>query len=150
MIKINFAVDYNNLLHYNSREMMGVRVINLQNLRGIKRLFLYEISLTILVAVIAFLFSGSTAAISALLGGVVSIIPNICFASKLFRHQGANSAKKIINDFYKGEALKIFLSVVLFALVFKFIYIMPLVFFAVYIMVQICIWFAPFIFDNDA
>ena len=109
---------------------------------------MYEAILTIILTVIALLFSGTIAARSALLGGVVSIIPNICFASKLFRHQGAHSAKKIINGFYKGEALKIFLSVVLFTLVFKYIYIIPFVFFAVYIMVQICIWFAPLIFDN--
>lgn len=118
---------------------------NQRGLQGAQRLLLCQLSITMLLATIAMLFS-STAAVSAILGGLVSIVPTAYFATKLFRHQGAHAARQIINSFYKGEALKIVLTIVLFALVFKFFNIVPLVFFAVYIMAQMVFWFAPLIF----
>ena len=97
-------------------------------------------------AAIVMLFSTMVAGVSAILGGLVSIVPTAYFARKLFRYQGAHAARQIINSFYKGEALKIALTIILFALVFKFFNIIPLVFFAVYIMAQMVFWFAPLIF----
>jgi ATP synthase protein I len=128
--------------------MVGRTVKNQQGLHGAYRLFAWQLSITMLLATVAILASGLTAAISALLGGLVSIVPNIYFALKLFRYQGARAAKQIVNSFYKGEAAKIALSVLMFALVFKFFTIIPLVFFAVYIVVQMVVWFAPLIFAN--
>lgn len=100
--------------------------------------------LTLLFAVIL----NSKAAISALLGGLVCIIPNAYFAIKLFQHQGARSARKIVNGFYKGEALKLLLSFILFTAVFIFCKITPLAFFTSYILILMTHWFAPWIIDN--
>jgi ATP synthase protein I len=123
-------------------------VKNQHGLRGARRLLVCQLSMTMLVATIAALFWSMTAARSALLGGLVSIVPTAYFATTLFKHQGARAARQIVNSFYKGEALKIALTVILFALVFKFINIIPLVFLSVYIMVQMVFWFAPLIFSN--
>lgn len=128
--------------------MMGETLKNRQGLQGARRLLLCQLGITMLCVIIAVLCAGTKAAMSALLGGMVSIIPSAYFASVLFRHQGAHAAKKIVSSFYKGEALKIMLSVTLFALVFKFFNVIPLVFFAVYIVAQMVFWFAPLIFDN--
>lgn len=119
---------------------------NQRGLQGAQRLLICQLSVTVLFAVIAMLLSSATAATSALLGGVVSMVPTAYFAIKLFRYQGARAARQIVNSFYKGEALKMILTIVLFALVFKFFNIIPLVFFATYIVAQMMFWFAPLLF----
>ena len=121
---------------------------NQPGLRGARRLIVCQLGVTILLGTIALLFGGRTAAGSALLGGVVCIVPNAYFAGKLFRFHGAGSAKKILNSFYSGEALKIILSIALFTLVFKFFNIIPLIFFAVYIVAQMVFWLSPLIFND--
>ena len=122
---------------------------NQQGVRGARRLFACQFAVTLLLAVLAMLFSGVIAAESAILGGLVCILPNAYFARKLFRYNGAGAAKKIVDSFYRGEALKIFLSIALFTLVFKFFIIVPLIFFAVYIVTQMVFWFSPLIFVNN-
>ena len=98
---------------------------------------------------IALLLSGIMAAKTVILGGLVSIVPNALFARILFKHQGAQVAKQIVKGFYKGEAAKLLLTILMFGLVFSCFKIYPLVFFTVYILVQMLIWFAPLLFNNN-
>ena len=128
--------------------MKGRILRNRQGLQGAQRLLTCQLSITLLAATVAIVISGATAAISVLLGGGVTIVPNAYFARTMFRYQGARAAKQIVTSFYKGEAMKMVLTIVLFTLVFKFFTIIPVVFFAVYIVVQMTFWFAPLIFDN--
>ena len=118
------------------------------NERGIIRLWLVQIGITLVIAALCAVLFSINAATSALLGGIVCIIPNAYFASKLFKHQGARAAKQIVNSFYKGEALKIVLSIFLFTTVFVLCRITPLAFFASYILVLMTHWFAPWIIVN--
>ena len=127
---------------------MGGIVKNKHGLRGAYRLFASQLGITLLIALIAALVSGGMAAKSAVLGGLLSVLPNALFARKLFQYQGARAAKQIVNSFYYGEALKIVMSIILFALVFAFCSIKPVVFFATYIVVQMVLWFAPLLFAN--
>jgi len=117
--------------------------------RGIKRLLLFQMIISVFIAVIMGFTLGYVAAKSAILAGLVCIIPNILFAWKLFYYRGARSAKKIVNSFYTGEAIKLFTAMVLFALVFMFTEIRPLVFFLTFIVVQMSIWFAPLFIDKQ-
>ncbi|KTD57170.1 ATP synthase subunit I [Legionella sainthelensi] len=117
--------------------------------RGIVRLWLVQISVTLVFAAFCVLAYSANAGISALLGGVVCIIPNAYFATKLFKYQGARSARQIVNSFYKGEALKIFISIFLFTVVFLFFKITPLAFFVSYIMILMTHWFAPLIINKQ-
>ena len=128
---------------------MGGIVKNQHGIQGARRLFITQLVLTLLLATANLVFIGHVAAVSALLGGAVSIVPSALFAAMLFRHQGARAAKKIVHSFYKGEAMKLATTVLMFALVFKYFIITPLVFFVVYIVAQMVIWFAPIIFDNS-
>jgi ATP synthase protein I len=123
-------------------------VKNKQGLLGARRLFFCQVVIALLIAVVAAIFSGNRAALSAVLGGLVSAVPNAYFALKFFKHQGARAAKQIVNSFYLGEALKIVISIILFALVFIFFHINPLVFFITYIVVQMMVWFAPLMFTK--
>lgn len=118
------------------------------NKRGIVRLWLVQCGITLIIAALCGIIFSINAAISALLGGIVCIIPNAYFASKVFKHQGARAAKQIVNSFYKGEALKIILSVFLFTAVFVLCRITPVAFFASYILVMMTHWFAPWIIVN--
>ncbi len=118
----------------------------MKNQQGVLRLLLGQLGVTVLIAVIARLIGDDRAAVSALVGGIVCILPNAYFAAKLFKHNGARAARQIVNGFYKGEALKLILSVALFALVFKYLNVNPLVFFVTYIAAQMVFWFAPLLF----
>lgn len=118
------------------------------NKRGILRLWLVQLGITLILAALCAIAFNAQAAKSALLGGLVSIIPSAYFAIKLFKHQGARAAKQIVNSFYKGEALKIILSIILFTAVFILCKITPLAFFASYILVLMTHWFAPWIIVN--
>nr|WP_302473904.1 ATP synthase subunit I [Legionella sp. PL877] len=94
------------------------------------------------------LVSSGKQAMSAMLGGLVAIIPAALFARKLFRYQGARAARQIVKGFYLGEALKILSSIILFILVFLLFSLDPIAFFFTYILVLMTHWFAPLFFAN--
>jgi len=118
-------------------------------LRKFKRLFIVQTGLALVIAALSYWLGGTKAAYSAGLGGLVCIVPNMVFAFQLFRHHGARAAKKIVNSFYKGEAIKIIISIVLFAIVFIMFDITPLAFFITYIVVQMSFWTAPWMITNN-
>ena len=122
---------------------------NQQGMRGARRLLLIQLGVTVLIAVMTGLICDGNAALSATAGGLVCVIPNAYFVNKLFGHHGAHAAKQIVNGFYRGEALKILLSIALFALVFKYLNVKPSAFFVAYIAAQMVFWFAPLIIVNN-
>ena len=93
-------------------------------------------------------FRNINEALSALLGGAVAILPALLFAIVLFHYKGAPAAKKIVNSFYRGEALKIAMSIALFALIFCFYSVTPIVFFVTYAVMALSFGFLLLIFDN--
>ena len=117
--------------------------------KGTARLFLLQTAMTAIVTAVLFLLNKNGEAVSALLGGVVAILPSVVFARFLFRYQGARSAKKIVNNFYLGEAAKMALSILLFAVVFQFYRVAPIVFFVTYCFVAITSGFLLLIIDNN-
>lgn len=117
-------------------------------LQGAVRLFRMQLVIILVISIIVLFVFNAQSAISIVLGGLVSIIPNIYFARMLFKHHGAQAARKIVSGFYKGEAIKMLLTMCLFALVFKNLKVVPLAFFAGFIVAQLLIWFAPLFFDN--
>lgn len=127
---------------------MGELVRNRQGLWGARRLLLIQLGVSMLIACIALWVNSVAAAYSAVLGGLVCVVPNAYFVRALFSHGGARAARQIVNGFYRGEALKLTLSAALFTLVFKCFTIDPLVFFMAYITAQMVFWFAPLIVVN--
>jgi ATP synthase protein I len=113
--------------------------------RGLTRLLAIALVMTSLMCMFFAFFQGLVGAYSAALGGGVCILPNAYFAWLLFKYQGAHSAKKIVNSLYKGEAMKIAISIVLFAIIFAFIKIAPIAFFVTFIVVQSVFWVAPWV-----
>lgn len=125
------------------------RVRNLQGMRAVIRLILAQAIVASGVSIVVCITLGFVYAKAALLGGFVGILPNALFARRLFRHAGAHAAKKIVTNFYQGEALKLLSAIALFALVFKYIKPVPWIFFAVYILVQLIFWLSPLIMESD-
>ena len=84
---------------------------------------------------------GTIAALSAALGGIACLVPSLAFAYRAFRFSGARSAKKILQSFYSGEAIKLVLTALIFALIFinvKTLNVAAL--FGGFILVQSVIW----------
>lgn len=54
-------------------------------------------------------------AYSALIGGLVAVIPNAYFARQAFRYSGAKAAQAVTQSFYRGEAGKFITTAMLFA-----------------------------------
>ena len=80
-----------------------------------------QFAVTSFIAVISLLLSGTVLAYSALLGGLISALPNSYFALQAFKYRGASNAEKVVKGFIKGELGKIGITLVLFALSFTLI-----------------------------
>lgn len=78
-------------------------------------------TLVLVVVALGFLLKSPVAGYSSVLGGLIFLLPNAYFARKAFRYAGARAARQIMSSFYQGEAGKLILCAVLFAMVFKWI-----------------------------
>ena len=85
------------------------------------KVILAQLAITGFISVISLLFSGTTMALSVLLGGLISALPNSYFALHAFKYSGARNADKIVKGFIRGELGKLVITVVLFALSFALI-----------------------------
>ncbi|MGI0118608.1 F0F1 ATP synthase subunit I [Zooshikella sp. RANM57] len=111
----------------------------------IYRVIIIQLLITVLAALVLWLHS-TVVAYSALLGGLASLLPNAYLVSNAFAYSGARAAQKIARSFYKGEAGKLILTAIIFALVF--IFVKPLNVFAlfgIFIVVQMVNWFTAWI-----
>ncbi|TMM45789.1 ATP synthase subunit I [Colwellia ponticola] len=96
---------------------------------------LFTTALMLLTTLVIYFIWGAPHAKSALVGGIVAIVPNIIFAYKAFRYAGAQSSRKVVESFYSGVKLKMLYTALLFALVFKFLVIIPSAFLSTYCVV---------------
>lgn len=105
---------------------------------------LAQLIVLLLAALVSWQWLGSVAGYSALLGGLIAWLPNLYFAHKAFRFSGARAARDIVRSFYAGEAGKLILTFVLFALTFAGV--KPLeapALFGAYLLTLLVSWFAP-------
>lgn len=105
---------------------------------------LVQLLVVLLLALVLWQWHGAVAGYSGLCGGVIAWLPNVYFAHKAFRFSGARAAQAIVRSFYAGEAGKIVLTAVLFALTFAGVKpLEPLAVFGVFFLTQLVNWFAP-------
>jgi len=98
----------------------------------------------VLAAAALYGWRGPVAGYSGLCGGLIVWLPNLYFAHKAFRFSGARAAQNIVRSFYAGEAGKLILTAVLFALTFAGVKpLEPLALFGVFLLTQVVSWFAP-------
>jgi len=114
----------------------------------VKALLLGQLGGVLLVAGIASVF-GLVSGYSALLGGLICLIPNVYFAFRAFKYRGARAARHIVRSFYLGEAVKLGLTAGLFTLVFVGVKpLAPLALFIGYLSVQLVGWLVPLCVDR--
>jgi ATP synthase protein I len=105
---------------------------------------LTQLIVLLIAALVCWQWRGVTAGYSGLCGGLIALLPNIYFAHKAFRFSGARAAQAIVRSFYAGEAGKLILTAVLFALTFAGVKpLAPLAVFGVFLLTQAVSWFAP-------
>ena len=105
---------------------------------------LVQLLVLLLLALVLWQWQGSVAGYSGLCGGLIAWLPNLYFAHKAFRFSGARAAQAIVRSFYAGEAGKLVLTAVLFALTFAGVKpLAPLAVFGVFVLTQLVSWFAP-------
>ncbi|MCH8497660.1 MAG: ATP synthase subunit I [Marinobacter sp.] len=75
----------------------------------------------LMIQSLLWLLCGWVAFYSAWLGGLIFVIPNAYFTHRVFKHQGARLAPYMVNELFKGEAIKFSLTAVMFAAVFLLI-----------------------------
>lgn len=121
---------------------------NQRGIQGAKRLFFMQTGFVACLSLFASILFDKPVAYSVFLGGALWIIPQVIFAGFLFQDQRARFARHIVKRAYRGEAFKLITSAVLFAAVFRWIEVVPLVFFAGYMVVYSTSWFAPWFFKT--
>jgi len=108
------------------------------------RLLVLQMMLAVLGA-LGFLLVDFKAGYSALIGGIICVVPNMVFVIYAHRYGGARAAKSIASSFYKGEALKIMLTAILFAGTFILIPISIGPLMTIYVICLSAFWVSPFL-----
>lgn len=107
-------------------------------------LLLAQLAVLLLAAIVLYATRGPVSGYSGLCGGLIAWLPNLYFAHKAFRFGGARAAQVIVRSFYAGEAGKLILTAVLFALTFAGVKpLEALTVFGVFLLTQLVNWFAP-------
>ncbi|MGS2718350.1 ATP synthase subunit I [Eionea flava] len=89
-------------------------------LKRIAVIWMQQFILTLAILLIA-CWIKSSLDYSALIGGVIYLIPNMYFALYAFRYRGAHAARYVLLSFYRGEMGKFLLSGVGFAIAFTLV-----------------------------
>ncbi len=113
-----------------------------------RKITVIQLLLTLLIAVASFAFGGFKTAYSALIGGGVSTLVTLYFASKVFSVRIGSPATKIARAFYVGEVVKLLLTVVLLSGALLWFNVSPLPLLLAYMATLMAYWLAlPFTFD---
>lgn len=105
---------------------------------------LTQLAVLLLAAAVLYATRGAVSGYSGLCGGLIAWLPNVYFAHKAFRFSGARAAQAIVRSFYAGEAGKLILTAVLFALTFAGVKPLDaLAVFGVFLLTQLVNWFSP-------
>ncbi len=93
------------------------------NLRppSVYKVIVAQLVWTVSLSLVCLSIFGVVAGYSALLGGLISAVPNSYFALHAFKFQGARNADKVVKSFIRGELGKIIFTGVLFALSFTLV-----------------------------
>jgi len=108
-----------------------------------KRLLVLQTLLAAL-GTLGFMLIDFKAGYSALLGGIICVVPNLVFVIYAHRYGGARAARSITSSFYKGEALKLMLTAILFAGTFILVPISIGPLMTTYVMCLLAYWVIPF------
>lgn len=75
-----------------------------------------QLAVTALAMIVAWWLSGRGAAMAALFGGMVALLPALFFAARVRLRRGTTDAKAVLGAFYQAELGKLLLTAFLFYL----------------------------------
>ena len=101
-----------------------------------------QAAVALLAALLCWVVADSRAALSAALGGGISSAASLVMALLSFRKEAATDPLRAIRAFFVGEAAKIVVVIVLFAVVLKTMKVVPLAMLGAYIATFIVFWVA--------
>ncbi|MEG3765794.1 ATP synthase subunit I [Alteromonas sp. 14N.309.X.WAT.G.H12] len=104
----------------------------------------FQLLVLILLVVVIALTISSEAAISAGIGGCISIVPNFIFALFAFRYAGASKNELVVRSFSQGAKLRLVMAVILFVIAFKGLNAIPEVVFSAFAVTSASYWLAMF------
>jgi ATP synthase protein I len=78
---------------------------------------LYQMAILLLVCVLVAILDVTMAG-SALVGGLIQIVPQAWFSRQAFKYSGASKTDLVVRSMYRGEAGKVVMTATLFAIVF--------------------------------
>jgi ATP synthase protein I len=111
-----------------------------------RRLLLAQALTVAMLGTIALMVEGEDSALSAVTGGLVCLIPNLYFVLRIAPLRGGRRITGFVSAFYRAEAGKFGLTVVLFVLVFLTVPPSnPAFFFGAYVAVHFIHWLAPWL-----
>ncbi len=115
--------------------------------QAIQKIIAIQLLVTLLIAVIALIFSDIRAAYSAVIGGGISAVTTLYFASKVFSARIGSPAAKIARAFYIGEVGKLLLTIILLSAALLWLPVSPLPLLLAYMAALMAYWLAlPFTF----
>ena len=110
----------------------------------ITTLIVSQIVLTLTVSTVTWLSAGTVAGYSALLGGLIYLIPFTYQARRVLLSDPNAGLRQSVRDLYKSEIWKMALTMVSFGTVFVLVKpLEPFSLFGVFILMQLSSWLAP-------
>lgn len=88
------------------------------------------------MATLIYILTNRWNAISCFLGGLVASLPQAVFGFFAFKYTGALKSKQIWQGFIRGEALKLALTALMFAVIYKVFYVNTIWFLIAFIYMQ--------------
>jgi ATP synthase protein I len=113
------------------------------------KLVRFQCLLAALLAMVSTVFFSTKSGYSALAGGITFVLPNFIFVLMAFAYAGARQSKEVVRGFYAGEAIKLFLTVLLFVVFLKYGSLSLTAFYVSFSLLVVSQWLAPFFFYNN-
>ncbi len=109
----------------------------------VNRILIAQVAVTFGVSALLFVLRPEMA-LSALLGGLICVLPNLYFARQLFPRKRSLQIKGLVWSAFGAEFVKMVLAILLFAVVFiHYEGVHPLVLLATYFVAHSCTWAVP-------
>lgn len=113
------------------------------------KLVVFQLLAVLSIALISTVFFSGKSGYSALAGGVTFLFPNSIFVLMTFAHAGARQTQLVLRGFYAGEAIKLFLTVILLVVFLKYGTLSLAAFYTSFALLVASQWLAPLFFYNN-
>ena len=100
-------------------EQSDLEDLYLKARRAALSIVVVQFGVTLLISVAGLLIGGPRTGISAFMGGGIGTLTSLCMAVSIFRQGADAEPEKILKRVYRGEFLKLAMTVGLFGLVLK-------------------------------